>query len=69
MIVSILVPLVAVLAGAAALVRRAIDPACPACRRRAWAAQASGLSCTGCGWSNVAPPATATADEPAAVAA
>jgi ribosomal protein L37AE/L43A len=68
MIVSILVPLVAVLAGGAALARRAIDPSCPSCQRRAWAAAASGLSCTSCGWSNVAKPA-APAEEPAGAAA
>ncbi|HEX5520909.1 MAG TPA: hypothetical protein VFX29_04400 [Longimicrobiaceae bacterium] len=68
MIASILVPLVAVLAGAAALARRAIDPSCPSCQRRAWSAAASGLSCTSCGWTNV-PRSAAKAEEPASAAA
>lgn len=37
-----------------ALLRRAIDPACPACSAKAWRPAAGPLNCEKCGWSNAA---------------
>lgn len=37
-----------------ALLRRVIEPACPACSAKAWRPSAGPLNCEKCGWSNAA---------------
>ena len=34
--------------------RRVVDPACPSCAAKRWSSAPGILSCTRCGWSNVA---------------
>lgn len=45
------------------VVRRALEPACPGCAAKSWAAHSTQLECADCGWSHGR--ATAAAPEPA----
>lgn len=40
--------------------RRAIEPACPGCRGKAWEHASTGLRCRRCGWSNLPVPTSAS---------
>lgn len=42
---------------ALSLARRAMEPHCPACASKSWAAHSTQLNCTRCGWTNGARPA------------
>jgi hypothetical protein len=53
MIVAISLPLVVALL----LARRAMEPRCPACSAKRWAAHSTQLQCAACGWNNGARPA------------
>lgn len=41
------------------LARRALEPACPECASKEWAAHSTQLQCSHCGWGNGARPAAA----------
>jgi ribosomal protein S27AE len=66
MIALLLVP--ALLLATLAVTRRALEPECPNCSHKSWAAHSTQLQCEDCGWTNGRPAAAPVRPEPAPVA-